>query len=144
MIATALTPWHCHICGRMEDGDSQTCPNCRSRRQHVSRYEWFLADAIEDRLRACGIGYQIDEQWPIRDNRGFTWYFDIRVAVPNVVELIEVNGLGHLEHGHRDDDKFRAVPADCSFRIVANEECRLAVVHQTAAKIVAGLIRGAL
>lgn len=150
-VSPKLTPYYCHGCGRMEDVGGQTCPSCHSRRQHVSRFEWFLADAVEDRLRPCGLSYALHEQHPVRDRRGFTWYFDLLVIVGGVdngcvyaAELIEVNGQSHLTAHTRDDDKFRAVPEGWTFRIVANDECRRDRVQETAARIVASLLRRAL
>lgn len=152
MIATApkLTPFYCHTCGRMEGEDSQTCPDCGARRQHVSRFEWFLADAIEDRLRALNLRYQIEPQYRITDPRSFTWYFDMRVDVygrRHVADLIEVNGASHLGQKTRDDEKWRAYRDGCesnvAYRIVANRDCRQVVVSTTAARIVADLIRRA-
>lgn len=146
-VASALLPWYCHGCGRMEDSCGQTCPDCRSRRQHVSRYEWALADAIEDRLALIGLPFTLDAQWPIRDPRGFTWYFDLRVAVRGCAEVIEVNGNGHLDPKSHDDAKWRAFVAGTdpgtTFRIVANDECRKGRVAETAAITVASLLRRA-
>lgn len=149
MIASPakLTPFYCHGCGRMEDAAGQTCPSCHARRQHVSRYEWFLADALEDRLQSIGLPYTLDQQWPIRDPRGFTWYFDIRVAAGGCAEVIEVNGIGHLDSAKHDDAKFRAFVAATdpatTFRIVANNECLVTRVRTTAAITVASLLRRA-
>lgn len=151
MIQTAVTAFYCHTCGRME-GDSQTCPECGARRQHVSRYEWFLADALEDRLKACGLAFTLTEQFPITDPRSFTWYFDLRVTVRGrqpLTDLIEVNGSSHLRPTSRDKEKYRAwwrwrIEQDeppGELWIVANDECRKAVVHETAARITASLLR---
>lgn len=138
----------------MEDGGEKVCPNCGNHRIPSSRYEWHLADALGSVLNGVGFPYLITEQWPLRDRRGFEWFFDLRVAVMSkrvASELIEVNGLSHarvFESGfYRDDEKYRAfVKADLpgfSYRIVANDACRLATVHETASAIVGSLVRRA-
>jgi hypothetical protein len=154
VIATETRAFYCHSCGRMEDSATQTCPACHARRNPVSRYEWFLADAIEDRLKACGLSYSVAEQYPLRDPRGFTWYFDLRVSACGrrlITDYVEINGHSHLREGTRDEEKHRAYrlyaetcEPQSELWLVANEECRKAVVSETAARIVASLVRRAL
>lgn len=139
----SLTPFYCHTCGRMEGVDSQTCPDCGARRQYVSRLEWFLGDALEAILDGIGLPYRLEQQWPLRDSHGFTWYFDLGLWIERRGAcLIEVNGASHLSPKNRDDDKYRAARLNgLPVRIVANDECRLASAHETAASIVGALIR---
>lgn len=151
--------WHCLNCGRMEDNEGRDCTRCYGKRIRVSRYEWFLADAIRKALWDEGIGdYEIIEQWPIDDHRGFTWHFDLMVFVPGSNffgghhELIEINGSTHETAGgeYRDMDKRWEVFSNArlhhqgyDFRTVPNDECQIRVVDETAKKIVAEILKRA-
>lgn len=144
-LTAQATPWFCKNCWRMEDKEGKTCPKCGTSRQRVSRYEWFLADALDETFTALGRQFEINEQWAVPDHRGFSWHFDLRVSVAGKQwhsELIEVNGSDHDSQpiyggdggGYtRDYDKgWEAKKHRHEIRIVSNDDCRLHVVSDTA------------
>lgn len=149
--------WHCPDCGRMEDTATRKCPTCGEKRQRVSRFEWFLADALTHELTRRDRTFDVFEQWPLEDHRGFTWYFDLAVWVKGnsmyggVTVLIEVDGSSHDNQkkytgqggGYtRDSDKHweafsnqRLHKQGYDFMSVPNEECRMRVVGETAVRL---------
>lgn len=120
-MGNATVAWHCPICGRIEAPAGQRhCPKCGQTMQRCSRYEWFLADELRAFLNHTQREYQLQEQYPIRDHRGFTWYWDIFVWIQGSSvfggygELIDINGPNHGAQRRysgpgggytRDDDK---------------------------------------
>jgi len=147
----------------MEGGPKEkSCPVCGAKRIRVSRYEWFLADALKRQLAETDRTFSVAEQWPLPDHRGFTWYFDLAVRVKGasiyggVTELIEVQGPTHANQPNysgagggytRDYDKHweafsvrRLNKAGYHFSEVAAEDCRLSVVNGTARVMVAALL----
>ncbi len=155
--APVTKAWNCEWCGRMEDAAKQKCPKCGTKRQRCSRYEWFLADALEKVLEQSGRDYTIQEQWEMPDHRGFVWYYDLAVWVrgkgfhQGYTFLIEVNGADHdAERGSaRDADKEWEFGARGLHKkgyvveVVRNEDCRMKVVQQTAERIAAEIMQWA-
>lgn len=155
--------WNCEWCGRMEDAGTQRCPECetkgrKTKRQRCSRYEWFLADALEEVLSAQDRDYSILEQWEMPDHRGFTWYFDLCVWVRGKSSygghslLIEVNGASHdVADGHYDRDMDKDWEFHSrglhrkgySIQFVTNDECRQRVVKDTARRLATEIIQRA-
>jgi len=143
----------------MEDNGKNRCPTCQTKRQRVSRYEWFLADALhEELLMATNRPFRITEQWEMPDHRGFSWYYDLAVHVTGKSSskghtvLIEVNGSDHDRQAvysgpgggyTRDYDKEwefgqRGLhKKGYSVEVVTNEDCRLKVVKATAKRLAA-------
>lgn len=155
--------WHCMECGRVEaPADQKHCPDCGTKMQRCSRYEWFLSDELEKALNLLGAKFTIIEQYPIPDHRGFNWYFDIYVWVEGhsyfrgYGEIIEVNGASHQSQkkysgkggGYtRDFDKhweafanYRLHKRGIEYRTVDNENCKRSNVHQTALEIADELV----
>ena len=151
--------WYCSECGRMEDNSEYKCPECSTKRQRVSRYEWFFSDALGDYLFEADRNYIITEQWPILDHRGFYWYFDILVTVYGEYGIncvIEIDGVDHQKQKKqtvckmtRDEDKqyefYNQNYHKNRYYIlrVNNDDCRLKIVKNTAKKIGDRLILGA-
>lgn len=165
--ANGYTPsppaWYCHECGRMEDDAGKYCPDCNGKRQRVSRYEWFLADALDTALEALGRDFCIEEQWRLKDHRGFDWHFDLAVKCKGtsvfggITCLIEVNGSDHDRQkpysgaggGYtRDFDKHweafsnrRLHKQGYEYLTVTNDECKRRVVNETAMKLAVDIAR---
>lgn len=149
--------WYCQRCGRLTDNGDNSCPRCGNKRQRVSRYEWFLSDALQEFLIKAGRSFRIIEQWPLRDHRGHVWYFDILVNVQDkngkggISQLIEVNGPDHLQQkaykgpggGYtRDYDKRWELfdvqkyhKSGYFLTSVTNDDCRKIVVRETAERL---------
>lgn len=143
--------WYCQNDGRMEDDEGKDCSQCGEKRQRVSRFEWFLADALHEYLHSQGADFKITEQWPLGDHRGFNWYFDLCVRVGSFHQLIEVDGADHQQQASykgpgggytRDYDKeweLFSVQKYHKFGYglmrLKNEECRLKVAGQTARRV---------
>ena len=84
-----IVTWYCATCGRQELPDAprgkKDCPVCGNKVRHrVSRYEWYLADALAAELAPRCSSFDVEEQYPIPAGRGlgeqFAWYFDLFVA----------------------------------------------------------------
>ena len=156
--------WYCQECGRVEAPAAEKwCPDCGDRMQRCSRYEWFLADALEHHLWARGCPFKIKQQYRLYDHRDFFWYFDIMVEAKGPAGkvwafFIEVNGSQHGEQKvfsgqggcgmTRDDHKrweFNEQMAHqpCDLIYVSNEDCakRGGAVEGTAEDIVERLCR---
>lgn len=148
--------WHCQRCGRMEDTKDNVCPECGGKRQRVSRYEWFLADALRDFFAKSGRSFKITEQWQLRDHRGYIWYFDLLVSVrgessSGISQIIEVDGADHKRQKRysgpggvytRDYDKEWELFSVQKYHKsgyfltrVTNEDCRMKVVRATAERL---------
>jgi hypothetical protein len=149
--------WYCQQCGRMEDTEDNWCPECDNKRQRVSRFEWFLSDALREFFTKSGRSFRIIEQWSISDHRGFDWYFDLLVNVQDkdgkggISQIIEVNGPDHQRQKRykgpgggytRDYDKKWELFSNlqyhkCGYFLtsVDNEECRMRVVRETAERL---------
>jgi hypothetical protein len=148
----SLVAWYCDMCGRMEGAaEERECPDCGSRRHRVSRYEWFLADALERELATTGRDFVIIEQWELPDHRGFSWFFDLAVLVGGITDLIEIQGPLHARQktysgkggGYtRDEDKRWEVfsvrelhKQGFDLREINSDDCRLVVVAATAKQL---------
>jgi len=171
MDATVKTDaWWCSHCWDRHElpagGDRRRrkpCPDCGEKLHRVSRYEWFLEDALNAALEAAGADHRIRPQFPVEDHRGFTWYWDLGVwvnggsAFNGYGLLIDVNGRDHLEQRHytgagggytRDYDKVWELGQQQWHKrgwdhwIVPNDLCRRAgnVVHVTAQEIVTHML----
>ena len=98
-----LVAWHCQACGRyLAPRNEKYCPDCGEKMQRCSRYEWFLCDALRTILEHTGAVFEIKEQYPLMDHRGFEWYFDLCVKILNPAPhsefsnmLIEIDGADH-------------------------------------------------
>jgi hypothetical protein len=161
----ALVAWYCQSCGRIEAAwNARDCPKCGARMQRCSRYEWFLCDSLQTILAFQGADFDLYQQYPVLDRRGFTWFFDIYVWVRGnsfhggYGELIEINGQTHITQkpyariGYtRDFDKYaetiyfhRFQDSGIHHRTVSNEECTKKRAFYTAVDIADELMDRAL
>lgn len=149
------------------EGDAleKHCPQCDGKRIRVSRYEWYLADALQAELEKSGRRFTVTEQWELPDHRGFSWYFDLAVSVEGasyfggITELIEIQGPTHAHQAvysgpgggyTRDHDKHwevfnvhRLHKSGYDFRAIPATECRRSVIRITAETIAAQLVNKA-
>ena len=158
--------WHCSKCGRVEAGIKEKyCPNCGTKMQRCSRYEWFLSDEIRKLLKESKRKYKIIEQYPINDHRGFNFYWDLYIWVDGKShyggygEVIDINGKDHDKQKNysgpfggytRDDDKYWETfnnqmlhKFGIDVRYIPNEDCmrKTGTVYTTAKKVVSDLIK---
>jgi hypothetical protein len=161
-----LSTWHCHECGRIDAVvQDRRCPDCGEKVRACSRYEWFLADALRTQLRILGRpSFSVREQYPIKDHRGFTWYWDLFIWVDGASscggygELIDVQGPQHDRQAKysgpgggytRDYDKWWEAFSVLNLeeqgiwcRYVPNDKCRMTdgIVYWTANEIAREII----
>lgn len=155
--------WYCQICGRVEAPKNEAhCPDCDTKMQRCSRYEWFLIDELEILLELSDRDFNIIPQYPIKDHRGFNWYWDIYIWLAGASlyggysELIDINGPDHNRQkkysgpggGYtRDKDKHWEAFSNLKLHkqgfgvtYIQNDDCKKKNIKLTALEIMGDLL----
>lgn len=125
------------------------CPNCDTKIQRCSRYEWFLINELINALKDSEVNFLLEEQSPLNSGLGFSWHFDFFVWVWGknsrgcYGEYIEINGPNHDKRHKKAYDLRGLEGSSIGYREVSNEECTKENAPKTATRILKKLIKKA-